>query len=55
MQKTGGYIAGKKDLIELVSYRLTSPGIGESAAHRLDKILISIRDFILRRMLLHKV
>ncbi len=25
---TGGYIAGRKDLVELVSYRLTSPGIG---------------------------
>lgn len=26
--KTGGYIVGKKDLIERVSYRLTVPGIG---------------------------
>ncbi|MEF9990656.1 MAG: methionine gamma-lyase family protein [Romboutsia sp.] len=26
---TGGYIAGKKDLVELISYRLTSPGIGK--------------------------
>lgn len=25
---SGGYIAGRKDLIELVSYRMTSPGIG---------------------------
>ncbi len=25
---TGGYIAGRKELVELVSYRLTSPGIG---------------------------
>ncbi len=25
---TGGYIAGRKECIELVSYRLTSPGIG---------------------------
>ena len=25
---TGGYVAGKKNLVELVSYRLTSPGIG---------------------------
>ncbi len=25
---TGGYIAGRSDLIDLVSYRLTSPGIG---------------------------
>jgi len=25
---TGGYIVGKKDLIDLISYRMTSPGIG---------------------------
>lgn len=26
---TGGYIVGKKDLIDLISYRLTCPGIGK--------------------------
>ncbi len=26
--KTGGYIAGKKELIELCAYRLTTPGLG---------------------------
>jgi cystathionine beta-lyase family protein involved in aluminum resistance len=26
---TGGYIVGKEELIELISYRLTSPGIGK--------------------------
>ncbi|MDI9492979.1 MAG: methionine gamma-lyase family protein [Bacillota bacterium] len=25
---TGGYIAGREDLIEMISYRMTSPGIG---------------------------
>ena len=25
---TGGYVAGRRDLVEMVSYRLTSPGIG---------------------------
>lgn len=25
---TGGYVAGRKELVELVSYRMTSPGIG---------------------------
>lgn len=25
----GGYIVGKKDIVELISYRLTSPGIGK--------------------------
>ena len=27
--KCGGYIAGRKDLVELCSYRLTTPGIGK--------------------------
>lgn len=27
--KCGGYIAGKKDLVELCAYRLTTPGIGK--------------------------
>ena len=27
--RTGGYIAGRKDLVELCSYRLTSPGMGK--------------------------
>src|SRR3712207_3988024 len=26
---TGGYVVGRKDLIELISYRLTCPGIGK--------------------------
>lgn len=26
---TGGYIAGRKDLVDMVSYRLTTPGIGK--------------------------
>ncbi len=26
---TGGYITGRKDLIELIAYRMTSPGIGK--------------------------
>lgn len=26
---TGGYIVGRKDLVELISYRMTSPGIGK--------------------------
>ena len=37
---TGGYIAGKKDLVEAASYRLTAPGMGDElgaslANHRL--------------------
>ena len=26
---TGGYVAGRKDLVEMISYRLTTPGIGK--------------------------
>jgi len=26
---TGGYVVGRKDLVELVSYRMTSPGVGK--------------------------
>ena len=35
--ETGGYIAGRKDLIELVSYRLTCPGIGREAGCSLNQ------------------
>jgi cystathionine beta-lyase family protein involved in aluminum resistance len=31
LAKTGGYIVGRKDLVEACSYRLTSPGIGAEA------------------------
>lgn len=31
LAKTGGYIAGKKELVEACSYRMTSPGIGAEA------------------------
>ena len=30
LAKIGGYIAGRKDLIERCGYRLTAPGIGKS-------------------------
>jgi cystathionine beta-lyase family protein involved in aluminum resistance len=31
LAKTGGYIVGKKELVEACSYRMTSPGIGSEA------------------------
>ena len=34
---TGGYIAGRKDLIELCSYRLTTPGTGKEIGATLGK------------------
>ena len=33
---TGGYIAGRKDLVELCGYRLTCPGIGRESGCSLD-------------------
>lgn len=35
--ETGGYIAGRHDLIELCGYRLTSPGIGREAGCSLNQ------------------
>ena len=35
--ETGGYIAGRKDLIEQCAYRLTSPGIGREAGCSLNQ------------------
>ena len=34
---TGGYIAGRRDLIELCAYRLTSPGMGKEVGCTLDQ------------------
>ncbi|MBQ5316085.1 MAG: methionine gamma-lyase family protein [Oscillospiraceae bacterium] len=34
---TGGYIAGRKDLVEKCSYRLTCPGVGREAGASLDQ------------------
>ena len=35
--KTGGYIAGRADLVELCGYRATAPGIGREAGCSLDE------------------
>lgn len=35
--KTGGYIAGRKDLVQLCSYRLTTPGTGREVGCTLDE------------------
>lgn len=34
---TGGYIAGRKDLVELCAYRLTSPGMGKEVGCTLEQ------------------
>lgn len=36
--QTGGYIAGRKDLVELCSYRLTSPGMGKEVGCTLNEL-----------------
>jgi cystathionine beta-lyase family protein involved in aluminum resistance len=45
--KTGGYIVGKKDLIELCAARLTSPGIGREAGASLYSLLEMYQGFFL--------
>lgn len=37
MAETGGYVAGRADLIEQISYRLTTPGIGREAGPTLNQ------------------
>ena len=37
---TGGYIVGKKKLVEMCSYRLTTPGLGKDVA------MIHFKDFL---------
>ncbi|OZM57555.1 hypothetical protein CIB95_04065 [Lottiidibacillus patelloidae] len=39
LAKIGGYIVGKKDLVELCAYRLTAPGIGSEAGASLYSLL----------------
>ena len=39
LAKIGGYIAGRKDLIERCGYRLTAPGIGKEAGASLNALL----------------
>ena len=38
LAKIGGYIAGRKDLIERCGYRLTAPGIGKEAGASLSSL-----------------
>ncbi len=35
--ETGGYIAGRRDLVELASYRLTAPGVGAEVGATLNQ------------------
>ncbi|AXH98779.1 hypothetical protein DV702_03000 [Sporosarcina sp. PTS2304] len=45
--RTGGYIAGKKVLVEKCAYRMTSPGLGAEAGASLDTLLEMYQGFFL--------
>ncbi|MBN3555315.1 methionine gamma-lyase family protein [Fictibacillus nanhaiensis] len=47
LAKTGGYIAGKEKLINKISYRLTSPGIGREAGASLYSLQEMYQGFFL--------
>jgi cystathionine beta-lyase family protein involved in aluminum resistance len=44
---TGGYIVGKKDLVELAAYRLTAPGIGAELGASLANNRLILQGFFL--------
>lgn len=45
--RTGGYIAGKEELVELCANRMTSPGLGAEAGASLDTLLEMYQGFFL--------
>ncbi|APX72566.1 methionine gamma-lyase family protein [Companilactobacillus allii] len=47
LAKTGGYIVGRKDLVELASYRLTAPGIGGAEGATVDRLAEMFQGFFL--------
>ena len=47
LAKIGGYIAGRKDLIERCGYRLTAPGIGKEAGASLNSLQEMYQGFFL--------
>lgn len=44
---TGGYIAGRKELVELASYRLTAPGMGDELGASLSNNRLLFQGFFL--------
>lgn len=44
---SGGYICGRKDLIERISYRLTCPGIGSECGLTFGQIVPFFKEFFL--------
>lgn len=47
LAKTGGYLAGKQQLIDLCAYRMTSPGIGAEAGASLNALQEMYQGFFL--------
>lgn len=47
MAKIGGYIAGKKEFVEMCAYRMTSPGIGGEAGASLNTLADMYQGFFL--------
>ncbi|MGE7545700.1 methionine gamma-lyase family protein [Sporosarcina newyorkensis] len=47
LARTGGYIAGRKELVEKCAYRMTSPGLGAEAGASLDTLLEMYQGFFL--------
>jgi len=45
--RTGGYICGRKDLVELCSYRLTAVGIGKECGASLDELRLMYQGFFM--------
>ncbi|WP_071131597.1 methionine gamma-lyase family protein [Enterococcus timonensis] len=45
--KTGGYIAGRSDLVEMCGYRLTTPGVGLETGAMLDTVPTMLQGFFL--------
>ncbi|NYF24314.1 aminotransferase class I/II-fold pyridoxal phosphate-dependent enzyme [Sporosarcina sp. JAI121] len=47
LARTGGYIAGRADLVERCAYRMTSPGLGAEAGASLDTLREMYQGFFL--------
>lgn len=45
--KTGGYLAGKKELVERCAYRLTTPGVGAEGGAMLGNVYDMLQGFFL--------
>lgn len=47
LARTGGYICGRKDLVELCAYRLTAVGIGKECGATLDELRVMFQGFFM--------